>query len=284
MTIISNREDYMSTNTLQHYMGQIDSYPRISVTEEIDLANRIAGGCALAQEKLTLANLKLVVKIAHDFKNFGLPLVDLISEGNIGLMKAVEKFKPGMGAKFSSYAAWWIKQAIRKAISNQKRLIRMPIQSNTRMREIKKTSEKLKRELKRDPNIEEISKQMEISPRCIKALLMSANSPTISINTKLTNGEKGTLEDLLPDLHQLSPDDSLDKKQIKILLKKIISEKLNSREKIIIIMRYGLDDGTSKTLEEVSQFVGKTRERIRQLQHSSLKKIKLFLNNPKLII
>jgi len=266
-------------NSVKTYMGEIASYPLVSRDEEVELASEIADGSEEARKKLTEGNLRLVVKIAHDYKNLGVPLADLIAEGNVGLMKAVAKFKPDKGAKFSSYAAWWIKQAIRRAIANQGRVVRVPVQAAAKMKLIRQTSQQLTKELGHVPNEKDIAKALGMTERSIRSTIATVNTSLISMDAELQEGEGGTVGDLLTDSKSQSPEEIMENDDVVKLLKDIVESQLNEREKTIIRMRYGFDDGKPKTLEEVSTIIGRTRERVRQIQHQALKKLKLNITD-----
>jgi len=259
-------------------MGEIASYPLVSRDEEVELAGEIADGSDDARRKLTEGNLRLVVKIAHDYKNLGVPLADLIAEGNVGLMKAVAKFKPDKGAKFSSYAAWWIKQAIRRAIANQSRVVRVPVQAAAKMKLIRQTSVQLAKRLGYVPSEKDIARELGMTERSIRSTIATVNTSLISMDAELQEGEGGTVGDLLTDVKSDSPEDIIEKGDVISLLKDIVETQLNEREQTIIRMRYGFDDGKPKTLEEVSMIIGRTRERVRQIQHQALKKLKLNIS------
>ena len=265
-------------DSIKSYMRSIAEIPLVSPAEEVELANLIEDGSNQARETLICGNLRLVVKIAHDFKSLGIPLSDLIAEGNIGLMKAVEKFRPDKGAKFSSYGAWWIKQSMRRAIANQSRIIRIPVQSAAKISKIQKMSMKLAEELGRVPSEEEIANGLGITKRSVNTLKSTAYAGTVSLDTLFQEGEDGTIGDVLPDLSVFSPDDQLDKREVATYLRKVIDEKLKDREKLIIKLRYGIDNNEPKTLEEVSSIIGRTRERVRQIQHQALRKIALYMS------
>lgn len=262
-------------NSVKTYMGEIASYPLVSRNEEVELAGEIADGSDDARRKLTEGNLRLVVKIAHDYKNLGVPLADLIAEGNVGLMKAVSKFKPDKGAKFSSYAAWWIKQAIRRAIANQSRVVRVPVQAAAKMKLIRQTSAQLTKKLGYVPTEKDIATELGMTERSIRSTIATVNTSLISMDAELQEGEGGTIGDLLTDVKSDTPEDIMEKGDVISLLKDIVETQLNEREQTIIRMRYGFDDGKPKTLEEVSMIIGRTRERVRQIQHQALKKLKI---------
>ena len=267
-----------ANDSIKSYMKSISSIPLISKDDEKELAKLIAEGSEEAREKMIVANLRLVVKIAHDFKSLGVPITDLISEGNIGLMKAVEKFRPDKGAKFSSYGAWWIKQSMRRAIADQSRVIRIPIQSAVKIKKIQSASLKLAEELGRIPTDKEIADELDISEKSVNTLKSSATSKVVSLNAYFQDGEEGSLGDILPDLNVYTPDEKLNEKDVQKYVVKIINDKLKERERMILKLRYGIDGELPKTLEEVSEIIGRTRERVRQIQHQALRKVALYLD------
>jgi len=260
------------SDTMKVYMQDIGEIPLVTKEEEIDLAARIKAGDESARQKLTTANLRLVVKIAHDFKGLGLPLLDLISEGNIGLMRAVEKFDPAKGAKFSSYAAWWIKQSMRRALANQSRTIRIPVQSAGKINKIKSARLKLSEQLGREPTDSEIALKLEFSERTVAGLRL-ADLRTFSLHDPIQHGEDGEFQDIIPDQVTQSPDMILgDSEAISRLIK--LLDCLDERERLILKLRFGLSGTRSRTLEEVSQEIGRTRERVRQIQNQALNKLR----------
>ena len=218
-----------------------------------------------------------MVKIAHDFKGLGLPLLDLISEGNIGLMRAVEKFDPSKGAKFSSYAAWWIKQSMRRALANQSRTIRIPVQSAGKISKIKTVRMKLSEELGRDPTDSEIADHLEFSERTVAGLRL-ADLKTISLHDPIQQGEEGEFQDIIPDRHAMTPDQIIG--DVESVFRHLdLLDKLDFRERRILEMRFGLRGTRPLTLEEVSQQIGRTRERVRQIQNQALNKLKQLLTD-----
>ncbi len=266
-------------DTMKVYMGEIARIPLVNKKEEAELADAIHGGDEERHEDaratLIKANLRLVVKIAHDFKGLGLPLLDLISEGNIGLMRAVEKFDPAKGAKFSSYAAWWIKQSMRRALANQSRTIRIPVQSAGKINKIKSVRMKLTEELGREPTDAEIAEHLDFSERTVAGLRL-ADLRTFSLHDPIQQGEEGEFQDIIPDRHAMTPDQILGDVESVFRLMDLL-EKLEERERRILEMRFGLRGNRPLTLEEVSQEIGRTRERVRQIQNQALSKLKQLL-------
>ncbi|MBE6356886.1 MAG: RNA polymerase sigma factor RpoD/SigA [Lentisphaerae bacterium] len=266
-------------DTMKVYMGEIAQIPLVDKKEESDLAKDIhstdPARHEAARTTLIKANLRLVVKIAHDFKGLGLPLLDLISEGNIGLMRAVEKFDPAKGAKFSSYAAWWIKQSMRRALANQSRTIRIPVQSAGKINKIKTVRMRLAEELGREPSDAEIAEHLDFSERTVSGLRL-ADLRTISLHDPIQQGEEGEFQDIIPDRHAMTPDQIIGDIESVFRLMDLL-DKLDERERKILEMRFGLRGGRTLTLEEVSQQIGRTRERVRQIQNQALAKLKQLL-------
>ena len=279
-TALESRVSGVSKNdTMKVYMGEIGQISLVSKTEEAELAEAIHCGSDESHDEarstLIKANLRLVVKIAHDFKGLGLPLLDLISEGNIGLMRAVEKFDPVKGAKFSSYAAWWIKQSMRRALANQSRTIRIPVQSAGKINKIKSVRMKLTEELGREPTDGEIAEHLDFSERTVAGLRL-ADLRTFSLHDPIQQGEEGEFQDIIPDRRATTPDQILgDTESVGRLL--TLLDELEDRERLILKMRFGLDGYRARTLEEVSQAIGRTRERVRQIQNQALVKLRTLL-------
>ncbi len=266
-------------DTMKVYMQEIGQISLVTKEQEVQLAAKIHGKDLDAKEaartELIRANLRLVVKIAHDFKGLGLPLLDLISEGNIGLMRAVEKFDPAKGAKFSSYAAWWIKQSMRRALANQSKTIRIPVQSAGKINKIKNAKLKLAEKLSREPSDAEIAEFLEFSERTVSGLKL-ADLKTFSLHDPIQQGEDGEFQDIIPDRSATMPDRILGDRESIARLNSLLTN-LDDREKRILRMRFGLDGNRPKTLEEVSQEIGRTRERVRQIQNQALTKLRNML-------
>jgi len=262
-------------DTMKLYMQNIGQYSLVTPQEEVELAAKIAAGDEAARSKLIRSNLRLVVKIAHDFKGLGLPLLDLISEGNIGLMRAVEKFDPSKGAKLSSYAAWWIKQSMRRALANQARTIRIPVQSASKISKIQAARTKLTEQLGREPTDKEIAKEVNLTERTVTGLRLGKTT-TISLHDPIQHGEDGEFRDIIPDEKTIAPDEIVqDEETLKHMLS--LTGRLDERERTILNLRFGLNGERPRTLEEVSQTIGRTRERVRQIQNQALEKLRLML-------
>ena len=262
-------------DTMKLYMQNIGQYPLVTPEEEVELAAKIKAGDKDARAKLIRSNLRLVVKIAHDFKGLGLPLLDLISEGNIGLMRAVEKFDPSKGAKLSSYAAWWIKQSMRRALANQARTIRIPVQSASKISKIQAAKTKLVEKLGRDPTDQEIASEVNLTERTVTGLRLGKTT-TISLHDPIQHGEDGEFRDIIPDEKTVSPDEIVqDEETLRHMLRLI--DRLDERERTILTLRFGLSGERPRTLEEVSQTIGRTRERVRQIQNQALEKLRVLL-------
>ena len=262
-------------DTMKMYMQHIAQYKLVTPEEEVELAAQIKEGSEEARVKLIRSNLRLVVKIAHDFKGLGLPLLDLISEGNIGLMRAVEKFDPSKGAKLSSYAAWWIKQSMRRALANQSRTIRIPVQSATKISKIQNARAQLRERFEREPTNGEIAEAVNLTERTVSGLRLGKTT-TISLHDPIQQGEDGEFRDIIPDDSTVSPDEIVKDDETLYQMLSLIRY-LEERERRILILRFGLKNERPHTLEEVSKIIGRTRERIRQIQNQALEKLRLML-------
>lgn len=255
--------------SLNIYLQQISVIPLITVKEEVELADLIKKGDGKAREKMITANLRLVVKIAQQYSNIGLSLLDLINEGNIGLMKAVERFDPTKGGKLSTYAAWWIKQSIKRAFANQSKTIRLPVHMVDRVMQMRRTSSELGERLGRDPTDDELASEMNL-PVARVSLLKSVSKKPASLDSPLGEGETSTLGEVVPDNNARNPFEKLEKKSL-IGDVNLVLSKLEPREADIIRLRFGLEGRDPMTLEEVGAKIGVTRERVRQLQEQSLR-------------
>jgi RNA polymerase primary sigma factor len=245
--------------------------------EEVALAARIKQGDKAARDHMISANLRLVVKIAHDYNNFGLPLLDLISEGNIGLIKAVERFDPSKGGKLSTYAAWWIKQSIKRALANQSKTIRLPVHLVDRIAQIRRVTAQLAEELDREPTDEEIAYATDIPVNKI-AHLKSVSVRPSSLDAPVGEDGDTSFGELVGDENQATPLENLQEKSISDDIHSILNH-LEPREAAIIRLRFGLDGEPPLTLEEVGEKFKVTRERIRQIQNLAIHKMRRILTD-----
>ncbi len=260
------------TDALKTYLDRIAKVDLLSLKEESELAARIAKGDEEARELMITANLRLVVKIAQDYANFGLPLLDLINEGNIGLMKAVERFDPNKGGKLSTYASWWIKQSIKRALANQSKTIRLPVHMIERVAKMKKTATALSEALGREPTDDELAEEVEM-PVGKVAHLKSVSARPSSLEAPIGGDDATTLGEMVSDDRAQTP---LERLQSKSLVSDVnlILDKLEPRESEIIRLRFGLNGEEPQTLEEVGVIFKITRERVRQLQDISIRKMR----------
>ena len=263
----------LERSNLQLYLQEIGKTALLTPDEEVTLARRIRRGNKAARDHMISANLRLVVKIAMDYKDFGLPLLDLISEGNIGLIKAVERFDPRKGGKLSTYAAWWIKQSIKRALANQSKTIRLPVHLVDKIAKMRRTAMALTEELGREPTDEELAIELQI-PTSKVAHLKSVSVRPTSLDAPIgEEGDSATFGEIVGDENAISPFDSLKERSRNADLRAMISS-LEPREAEIIKYRFGLDGYDELTLEEVGRKFKVTRERIRQLQNIALSKMR----------
>lgn len=260
-------------DTLQLYLREIGQVKLITPKEEITLAKRIKKGDKQAREHMIKANLRLVVKIARDYEDLGLPLLDLINEGNIGLMKGVERFDPRKGAKLSTYASWWIKQAIKRALANQSKTIRLPIHVVDKMAHIRRAETRLREVLGRDPTDEEVADHLGLDARRVRRYRDASRAP-VPLDAPIGADDATPVSEVVADQNAAAPFDRLVRENDTALVQEVLAT-LDERESRILAMRFGLDDGTPKTLEEVGKKFGVTRERIRQIQDQALKKMRV---------
>lgn len=275
-------DDFEELSTLEKtplrlYLNDIGKYALLTPKEEVSLAKRIKKGDKKAKDKMINANLRLVVRIAQDYNHFGLPFLDLISEGNIGLIKAVERFDPTRGGKLSTYAAWWIKQSIKRALANQSKTIRLPVHLVEKISRMRRIENELKEIYQRDPTNEEISYAMQLPLNKVAHLKAISIRPA-SLNSTVGIDDTTELGELIGDETTQTPSEGFSSRAAVDDVKKILGY-LDERDAQIIIMRFGLDDQRSKTLEEVGIALGITRERVRQLQYSILKNIRQILTD-----
>lgn len=254
------------------YLKEIGRVPLLSAEEEIKLAQRIEEGDEEAKRRLAEANLRLVVSIAKRYVGRGMLFLDLIQEGNMGLIKAVEKFDYNKGYKFSTYATWWIRQAITRAIADQARTIRIPVHMVETINKLIRISRQLLQELGREPSAEEIAAEMDMSPDKVREILKIAQEP-VSLETPIGEEDDSHLGDFIEDQDALAPADAAAYELLKEQLEDVL-DTLTEREENVLRLRFGLDDGRTRTLEEVGKVFGVTRERIRQIEAKALRKLR----------
>lgn len=269
MVIDHNRE---GENGIKIYLREIGQIPLLTPQDEIRLAARIKKGDKGARAQMIKANLRLVVKIAHDYSNFGLPLLDLISEGNIGLMKAVERFDPKKGGKLSTYAAWWIKQSIKRALANQAKTIRLPVHLVDKISKMKRAGHKLSEQLGREPTDQELADVLGIT-RAKVAQLRTISVRPASLDAPIGDDDATEFSEIVGDEAALTPFELLRDKTLRQEVRDILEE-LDPREAEILTLRFGLDGSKPKTLEEVGRKFKVTRERVRQIQNIALTKLR----------
>ena len=264
-----------SDSGIKIYLREIGQIPLLTPEQEIELAAKIKKGDAEARALMIRSNLRLVVKIAHDYANLGLPLLDLISEGNIGLMKAVERFDPAKGGKLSTYAAWWIKQSIKRALANQSKTIRLPVHLVDKISKMRRVAMQMSEELGREPTDDELAEEVGLSAAKVSQLKTVAIRPA-SLDAPVSDDDTTEFGEIVGDAEALTPFERLRDKNLRDEVGDLLAV-LDEREKKIIFSRFGLDGGKAKTLEEVGKKFGVTRERIRQLQNIALMKLRRAL-------
>ena len=275
--------DDVSDDSVRLYLREIGKIPLLSAEEEMDLARRIVEGDKTAKDKMAEANMRLVVSIAKRYSGRGLDFLDLIQEGNTGLLRAVEKFDPDKGFKFSTYATWWIRQAITRAIADQARTIRIPVHMVETINKLLRTQRRMTQELNREPTIEELSKELDMEPEKIEYVI-KIKQDISSLDAGVgRDGEDddSVLQDFIVDEDTVSPEDSASNQLLKEQVQEILSS-LSDREQKIVRMRFGLDNGKNHTLEEGGQEFAVTRERIRQIEAKALAKLRKHKDAKKL--
>ncbi len=260
------------SETLQMWMRRTKSTRLLSAREEIELANRVAKGDQVAKDILTEANLRLVVSVARRYSVPGVPLADLIQEGNIGLIRAVEKFDPTRGFRFSTYATWWIRRSIARAVINQGRTIRIPVYVAEMIHKVVKTSGVLRQQLEREPTVDEVSRAMEVAPDRVHEIMRIAMEP-LSLETPVGDKDSAQLSDFIQAQGGVTPADVAVNLIRREQLDRALTQ-LTEREQEVVRMRFGLDEGAPRTLEEVGLFFEITRERVRQIELRALKKLR----------
>lgn len=274
-------DDDVADDSVRLYLREIGKIPLLSAEEELALAQRVVAGDKKAKDQMAEANMRLVVSIAKRYVGRGLDLLDLIQEGNTGLLRAVEKFDPDKGFKFSTYATWWIRQAITRAIADQARTIRIPVHMVETINKLLRTQRRLTQELNREPTNEEIAKEMEIDVDKVEHI-MKIKQDISSLDASIRDDEEDSvLADFIEDEDTISPEESATGQLLKEQVKDMLSA-LTEREQKILKLRFGLEDGKSHTLEEVGQEFSVTRERIRQIEAKALAKLRKHRDAKKL--
>lgn len=274
--------DDISDDSVRLYLREIGKIPLLTAEEELALANRVVAGEKKAKDQMAEANMRLVVSIAKRYSGRGLDFLDLIQEGNTGLLRAVEKFDPSKGFKFSTYATWWIRQAITRAIADQARVIRIPVHMVETINKLLRTQRRMTQELNREPTIEELAKEMEMEPEKIE-YVMKIKQDVNSLDAAVRDDEEDSvLGDFIEDEDTKSPDEAATEQLLKEQVQGILESALSERELKIVKMRFGLEDGKNHTLEEVGHEFAVTRERIRQIEAKALAKLRKHKDAKKL--
>ena len=273
--LIDTRLELGTDDSIRLYLREIGRITLLKAEEEINLARRIANGGydgIVAKRQLVQANLRLVVSIAKKYLNRGLPFLDLIQEGNLGLIRAAEKFDPERGYKFSTYATWWIRQGITRALADKSRTIRVPVHMVETINKFKKITRELSQGLNRRPTEYELSAAMDVTVQKVKEIV-SANRTPVSLETPLGKEEDSRLGDFIAASDSVQPDSTATDELLRADIENVLNSLL-PREREVIRLRYGLDDGRERTLEEVGQLFGITRERVRQIEFKAMRKLR----------
>jgi RNA polymerase primary sigma factor len=270
----------VSTDALQLFLKDIGKVPLLTAAQEVELAKRIERGDHAAKQKMVESNLRLVVSIAKNYRNQGLPFLDLIQEGTIGLVRAAEKFDYRKGFKFSTYATWWIRQAVARALADKARTIRMPVHVVEKLNKIGRIERKLLGELGREPTTEEIARELDLDPDEIDQIRRTAQAP-ISLEKPVGDEEESEFGHFLADETVPAPDEAVETTLRKETLARIL-QTLSLRERRVLEMRYGLDGQHPRTLDEVGRTFNVTRERVRQIENQCLKKLQALAESQKL--
>lgn len=276
--------DEASDDSVRLYLREIGKIPLLSASEELTLAQKVVEGDKEAKDKMAEANMRLVVSIAKRYSGRGLDFLDLIQEGNTGLLRAVEKFDPDKGFKFSTYATWWIRQAITRAIADQARTIRIPVHMVETINKLLRTQRRMTQELNREPTVEELAKELEMETEKVEYVMkikQDIHSLDAGVGRDGDDDSESVLGDFIEDEDAASPEESAAGQLLKEQVSDILSA-LTEREQKIIKMRFGLDDGKNHTLEEVGQEFSVTRERIRQIEAKALAKLRKHKDAKKL--
>lgn len=271
LEVLTTLEEGSVTDPVRQYLRDIGKVPLLNAVQEVELAQRAEKGEKLARDKLTSANLRLVVSIAKKYVGRGMSLLDLIEEGNIGLMRAVDKYDWKRGYKFSTYATWWIRQAITRAIADQARTIRIPVHMVETINRFNRTQRQLMQELGREPTPEEVAQALGIDPAKAREIIKVSQEPT-SLETPVGDEDDSRLGDFI-ESQTSRPDEQATRELLKAHLDEVL-DSLSPREKRVLQLRFGLEDGKQRTLEEVGREFGVTRERIRQIEAKAIRKLK----------
>jgi RNA polymerase primary sigma factor len=273
---MANRKlkDDNEKNPIRRYFDEVGNEALLTREEEVELAKRIEQGDEQAREKLASSNLRLVISIAKKYRNYGLPFLDLIQEGNLGLMKAIEKFDWRKGYKFSTYATWWIRQAILKALTNRSRTVRVPAHMKELSRKIDRVEEEYIQEHGTEPPIEKVAEDLDVTVEKVRRAKKAAQT-TVSLDKPLgeESSDSGVLGDIFADDNLPTPEQETFDSLLKGRLKGLLNKELTDREKHILKLRYGLEDYKTRTLEEVGEVFDISRERVRQLQNRAIEKL-----------
>ena len=269
------RGSYDGDTAIKLYLREIGQVKLLTPQEEIELAARIKKGDKKAREHMIKANLRLVVKIARDYEGIGLPLLDLISEGNIGLMKAVERFDPAKGGKLSTYGSWWIKQSIKRALANQSKTIRLPVHLVDKISKMRRVAMQLQEEFGREPTDEELAEELQTTASRIAQMRMASIRPA-SLDAPIGDDDSNSFSEVVQDENADTPYEMLEDKTVTGMLEEMV-KKLDPREATILRYRFGLDGGSERTLEEVGEKFNVTRERVRQIQNIALRKMRKMI-------
>jgi len=265
---------------IRAYIKDVRRIPLLTAEEEIDLAKKFNKGDLSARDMLIRSNLRLVISIAKRYMNLGMPLLDLIEEGNIGLMKAVEKYNPHKGFRFSTYAAWWIRQSVTRSIFDQSRTVRLPVYMSELISKWKKANEKLTQKYKRTPSAKELAKTMKLPIEKVEEIHNTMLTKSSSLDAPISDDGEGSIGDLVANENSFKTQEEIntffDKERVGSLL-----EVPSVREREVLDLRFGLSDGVTHTLSEVAKKLGVSRERIRQIEESAIKKVRNFVNKQK---
>ncbi len=279
---VSKKNVSPSLDTIKIYLREISQIPLLTPEEEVKLAKKVWRKDKAARQKMIESNLRLVVSIAKRYINRGLPFLDLIEEGNIGLIKAVERFQYKKGFKFSTYASWWIRQAIERALVNQTRTIRLPIHVDEKINRFIKVLREQIQAKGREPTMDELAEVMDTTVEKVKEVMQVVRS-TQSLDMPIGEKQENSLKDVIEDQSILSPDDIVEGIKRHDMIASWL-DKLTENEKNVVILRFGLEDGEPKTLEKIGEEFGVTRERIRQIESSALKKLRYIIAQEELIL